>query len=96
MRIGKGTEPLYSSFSKRYGAFFLFFSEHTIYSGDGRKGAGPGEKGDRIGERVREAAFQLLYKPSEPSLSRPLVISEHRLHTRCKRKRHLLADCQIT
>jgi len=40
--IGRGTEPLYSSLSKRYGAFL---SEYTIYSGDGRKGAGLGKGG---------------------------------------------------
>lgn len=82
MSIGRGTEPLYSSLSKRYGAFF---SEHTIYSGDGRKGAGLGKGGTRVGSGVRVVAFQLLYKPSEPSLSRPLVISEHCVQARCNR-----------
>jgi len=46
------------------------------------KGLGWG-KGDWIGERVRVVAFQLLYKPSEPSLSRPLVISESCVQTQC-------------
>ena len=63
----------------------FFFSEHTIYSGDGRKGAGLGSGGAWGGERVRVVAFQLLYKPSEPSLSRPLVISERCVQARYNR-----------
>lgn len=47
------------------------------------KGPGWG-KGDCIGVRV--VAFELLYKPSEPSLSRPLVISEPSVHSRCNRR----------
>lgn len=82
MSIGRGTEPLYSSLSKRYGAFFQ--RAHDLLRRWKKRGRA-GEKGDWGGERGRVVAFQLLYKPSEPSLSRPLVISECCFQTQCNR-----------
>jgi len=71
--IGRGTVALYSILSKGYRAFF-FFREHTIYLGAGRKGADL----QRVtgGEGWGWGAFQILFKPSEPSLSWDAVISK--------------------
>lgn len=60
------------SFPKAIGLFF--FREHTIYLGAGRKGADL----QRVtgGEGWGWGAFQILFKPSEPSLSWAAVISK--------------------
>lgn len=68
MSIGRGTEPLYSSLSKRYGAFFQR-AHDLLRRWKKKKGAGLEKRGDWGGlgwGGVRVVAFQLLYKPSEP------------------------------
>lgn len=76
------------------GLFFFSFPGSTRFTQEMEEkgpdwrgeGEGEGEGGDRGGEWVRVVAFQLLYKPSEPSLSRPLVISEHCFQSQCNRR----------